>query len=199
MSETLATLSGLVMIVVVVFYFMQVAGGSSTPNPATWFIWLVVMAMNVVTYYFVSNGNFWPVLTPSIITLGILLIFIYSFNKGRLGKLGWMEWMTLGLAVVVGIFWQVTKDGTASNLMMQIILLIAFVPTVIGVISGKLKEKPLSWITAVISYVLLIASILCNDDWTWVQLAYPFFNGIVGNGSVALATQARRKKAPTED
>lgn len=193
MQEILATLSSVVMMAVVFIYYKQVSSGGSTPNPATWFICLVVMTMNVVTYYSVSNDNVWPVLTPTVITFGIMFILIYSSCKGRLGKLGWVEWLTLCLAVVVYIFQKVTGDNANSNLMIQVILLISFVPTIVGILRGQLKEKMFSWLTAIVSYVFLIASILCNTEWTWTQLAYPFVNGIIGNGSVALAAHLKRK------
>jgi hypothetical protein len=177
------------MVAVAVTYLLQVIRGSSIPNPATWFIWLVVMVLNTVTYYFVSKRNVWVVLTPSIITLGMLVILGYSTYTGRIGKVKRVEVVCFLLAVVVGTFWLTTRKAVISNLMMQIVLAISFVPTIIGLLKGELREKALPWNLAVLSYCFLIASILVGSEWTWVQLAFPAVNGIVGNGSVALITK----------
>jgi len=101
--------------------------------------------------------------------------------------------VVLFLSCVVGIFWKTTGDPVVSNLMMQIILVISFVPTLVGLIKRRLREKSLSWNLAVLSYCFLIVSIVSGSSWTWAQLAYPFFNGIVGNGSVAIASILTKK------
>jgi len=191
-SEILSILSGLMMAGVIAFYLRQVVNASSIPNPATWFIWFVVLGLNTVTYYFVSRGNIWRVITPAVTTAGILVILIYAFAKGRIGKVGTVEVVCLCLATVIGIFWKTTKDSNLSNLMLQIVLLISFVPTVVGLLRGNLREKSPPWDLAVLSYSLLIISILIGRSWTWIQLAHPIINGIVGNGSIAFIVRWKR-------
>jgi hypothetical protein len=188
-SELLSVLSGVAMLVFVVMYLRQIVLGASTPNPGTWIIWSTVMAMNTASYYFVVGENLWTVLMPVIITLGTLAILAYSCVAGRLGRVGAIEIIVLLLAGAVGIFWATTRDPVASNVMMQIVLIVSFIPTVVGLLRGELRETHLSWDCAVLSYGLLIASVLCTSNWTWVQLAFPFLNGIVGNGSVAIAAR----------
>lgn len=194
MSEFFSVLSGLAMIGVVVFYFRQITKGQSTPNPATWIISLVVMIINTLTYYFVSQKNVWLILTPSTIILGIVLIIIYSSIVGKLGKIGVVEIIAFLLAIAVGLFWQITKNSVVSNLMMQAIFIIGVIPTVIGVAKGNLKESPVSWTIAVVSYLFLIASILSRSEWTWAQLGYPIINGIFGNASVVVIAILKNKK-----
>lgn len=193
MSELFSVLSSVTMISVIFIYFGQVIGGVSTPNPATWITWFVVMAINTVTYYFVSQGSIWQILTPFVITCGILIILVFSLVKGKFGRIGTIDVIILSLSVVVGIFWKITRDPIASNLLMQVILVVSFVPTVVGLLKGRLREKSLSWNLAVLSYGFLIASIVSSSEWNWTQLAYPFLNGIVGNGSVAITAILTKK------
>lgn len=193
MSDILALLSGLVMISVAFIYLKQVYDGKSIPNPATWIIWFAAMALNTSTYYFISHQSILAVLTPGSITLGILVILIYSSSKGRIGKVGFVEIVVLIASVITGIFWGITKDSALANLILQGIFLISFIPTVVGLLKGELKEGTASWNAAVLSYLLLIASVLTSTEWDWVQLAYPILNGVIGNGSVALIARLRRK------
>jgi hypothetical protein len=193
MSELFSSLSGLTMIVAVSIYFVRVVGGTVTPNPTTWMIWLVVMTMNTVTYYFVSQGNFLQIITPLAVACGTLLVVLFSFLKGKFGKIGKIDVIVLCLSCAVGIFWKTTGDPVVSNLMMQIILLISFIPTVVGLIKGRLREKCLVWNLGVLSYCFLMVSILLSPSWTWTQLVYPFLNGVVGNGSVAVVVFLTKK------
>lgn len=189
MSELFSILSGLAMVCFVVVYIRQIVVGASTPNPGTWIIWFVVMAMNTVTYYFVTGESLWPLLTPAVVTTGLLFILAYSCVVGRFGRVGATEIVVLSLAGVVGVFWTTTKDPVMSNMMLQIVLAVSFIPTLFGLLRGELREASLSWDCAVLSYGLLMASVLSSANWTWAQLAYPFLNGVVGNGSIAIATR----------
>lgn len=194
MSEFFSSMSGLTMTLVVFVYLGQVVRGASTPNPATWLIWFVVMSMNTVTYYFVSQGNILQIITPLVITFGIFLIVLFSLVKGKFGRVGTVDKIVLFFSCFVGVFWKTTGDPVISNLMMQVILLISFMPTVVGLIKGRLREKSLSWNLAVLSYCFLVVSIISGSSWTWAQLAYPFFNGILGNGSVAVTVFLVKKR-----
>jgi len=194
MSETFSVLSGLVMVAVVFIYFSQVVGNASTPNPSTWVTCFGVMAMNTVTYYFVSQHSIRQIMTPLIITCGMMIILAFSLVKGKFGRIGSVDILIFLLSVFVGILWKITEDPVVSNLFMQAILLLSFVPTVVGLWKGRLREKSLSWNLAVLSYCFLIASILSSPGWNWVQLAFPFVNGVIGNGSVALTIFLIRKE-----
>jgi hypothetical protein len=195
MSELFSVLSGLAMLAFVAVYMWQTVLGVSTPNPGTWIIWSVVMAMNTASYYLITGENLWPLLTPVVINIGLLLILAYSCRAGKLGRVGATEIVVLLLAGVVGVFWTVTKNPVISNLMIQVVLTVSFIPTVFGLLRGELREASLSWDCAVLSYGFLLASVLCSSNWSWAQLAYPFFNGVLGNGSVAIATRIRKPSA----
>ncbi len=194
MQQLFSALSGAVIIATLFIYVKQVANSSSTPNPATWFITLLAIVANAATYYFVVNRNIWLMINPSIISFGILIILLYAIAKGRIGKVGWVEAITFLATLIIGVVWKMTEDSITANLLMQIILLSSFAPTVIRLARGESKEGALAWSIAVLSYTFQIASVLSGQEWNWRQLAYPIANGIIGNGSVALLAFARRNR-----
>ena len=113
--------------------------------------------------------------------------------KGEFVKLGRLDYVVILMVVIIGVFWQTTGDPITANLLLQLILLISFYPTVRGLLRRELREKPLPWNLAVISYVLLISAILI--DWksgAWLELIHPIVNGIIGNGSVALIANIQK-------
>ena len=187
MSELLALLAKIVLIICAFMYLRQVMKSESTPNPATWFMWLIIFTMNTVSYWTVVSGNIaqWAITLTSAVGLG--LIFSYALFKGKFGKVGGVEVASFLMAVGIGVFWKTTGNAVAANLLLQVIFLISFVPTVVGLRSGKLRERARPWDLTVLAYVLMVLAIVL--DWkegSALALVYPIINGIVGNGSVAL-------------
>ncbi len=175
------------IIVVLASYLRQVVKGHSTPNPATWFIWTVTTIMNAFSYFQVVDDFFTSLMTTTV-AFGISSIFAYSLIRGKFGRLGMMEWTSLAMALVIGIFWQVSGNAVIANLLLQVILAISFIPTVRGLLKHELKEKGLPWNLSVLAYSLMILSILVDPtvENRLIALVYPIVNGVVGNGSVAL-------------
>ncbi len=195
MKEVLTILSSLIFLAVICFYMKQLVQGQSTPNPATWVIWLLVSALNLFTYFAVVDGDMFKSLLSITMTSGIAFVFLYAFVKGKIGKAGKVEVFSFLLAVGVGILWQTTGNADISNLLLQGVFLISFVPTVIGLLKNELREKSLPWDLAVIAYVLQTAAIIV--DWSnssWVELGFPIVNGLLGNGSVALTIRIVKRR-----
>lgn len=194
MATVFSVLSSIMVIAVMVLYFRQTVKGSSTPNPATWFIWAVVGTMNLVTYYSVVRGNILEWIMTPCGTLGMLTIFTYALFKGKFGKIGVIEIACVILAIIVGIVWK-TCGPVVANISLQIIFAISFIPTASGLIKGHLREQPWPWALASASYMFQIFTVLCNftgEDWT--KLVYPIVNGVFGNGSILVIILALKKR-----
>lgn len=168
------------------FYLRQVVRGRSTPNPATWLIWLVIGLINATTYFLVVEGNLLRSLSLILVNLGILVITLYSFFRGKFSPIGATELSCLSMGLAVGVLWQVTGNPILANLTLQVVYLISFVPTILGLHRGRLYERPWPWVLAVGTYVFMILAVVAS--WrrdSWVALAHPVLNGLLGNGLVA--------------
>lgn len=194
MATVFSVLSSLTVVAVMILYLRQTVKGGSTPNPATWLIWLVVGVMNTVSYFSVVQGNLveW-VMTPCAV-LGTASIFFYALFKGKFGKVGIVEVVCFGLACVIGFFWKL-YGPIAANISLQVIYIISFCPTAIGLLKGRLREEPLPWVLAIVSFAFQVGAILCNfTDDSWTKLVYPVVNGVIGNGSVAVLIILLRRR-----
>ena len=193
MAIVFSALASITVTAVMVLYFRQTVKGSSTPNPATWLIWVVVGVMNLVSYYSVVRGNILEWIMTPCGTLGMIAIFIYALLKGKFGKVGATEIICIILAIIVGIIWK-TRGPVVANISLQVIFAISFYPTAAGLIKGRLRERPLPWALASMSYIFLVLTVLCNftgDDWT--KLVYPIVNGVFGNGSILVIILVLRR------
>ncbi|MBI3634443.1 MAG: hypothetical protein HY228_02380 [Candidatus Yonathbacteria bacterium] len=88
-------------------------------------------------------------------------------------------------------------DGVVANLLLQGVMVIAFVPTAVGIYDGRAKEKPFPWVLAVASYVLMTATIVIGWQGNWEALVHPLASGIGVNGALmVLAFRQQRRQVP---
>ena len=183
-NEILGLISGLLIIPVYLIYLFQVKKGYSTPNPATWSIWVIVMLLNGATY-FSMIGDLFESFIAIVVPLLLIILFVYISAKRKFVALGKTEIIILILTFCIGILWKITS-ATISNLCLQVILLFSFWPTIRGLLKNELSEKPLPWLLAVVAYFFTIAANLSDFSGDYIKLVFPIVNGVIGNGSVAV-------------
>ena len=194
LANILSVCASITAVVCYISYVRQILKGFSIPNPATVFIWFSVGILNALTYNTIVSENIWKSLI-FFTTSGLLcILFFYSLFRGKFAKFERTELLAVSMAFGIGIFWKTTGNAVVSNLLLQVIYIISFVPVLIGLHNGKLKEKSFAWVVAVVAYVFATAAILLEFDGNWLSLVPPVVTGIMGNGSVALFIVLKRKK-----
>lgn len=193
-SQTFGLLAGLTAIVTYAAYFRQTVKGRSTPNPATWLIWLLVGIINAFTYFTVVGGNIYQSLIVIVVTSCVCIVFIYSLFKGKLTRITRVEFTVLVLALLLGVFWQITKNDRLANLLLQLIYIFSYIPTMNGLLRGTGKEDPTAWFLASTAYLFAAIAVIADFQGDWLALFYPVVSGVLGNGTVAFIALARRPK-----
>jgi hypothetical protein len=194
-SYTFGLLAGIIALIAYGLYFKQTLGGKSTPNPATWAIWLLVGIINTITYFSVTGNNIWQSLIVIAVTFSVSIVFVYSLFRGKFSKISSMEIAIFILAVAIGIFWQITANDRISNLLLQGIYVISYIPTIFGIIRGTGKEHYVAWAAAFVAYLFSTASVGFDPSVDWIAFVHPIVNGLLGNGFiVALVIWKKFKK-----
>ncbi|MBN2458728.1 hypothetical protein JXB28_00430 [Candidatus Woesearchaeota archaeon] len=193
MSDLLGLLSGIIFLPVPFIYFRQIKQGGSTPHPITWLIALAVLTLNTFTYHDVVKGNWFKTTLPIVITVAMFFLVAYSFTKRKFGPIGKSGIITMVFALISFTYWFITRNNQQTNIVLQISLLVAWWPTLEGLLKGTLREKPLSWAISALAYSLLVASNILNYQGL-LPLLYPFVNGFLGNLSVAIIAFLRNRK-----
>ncbi|MBU1083418.1 hypothetical protein KKE14_03220 [Patescibacteria group bacterium] len=195
MSEVFAILSGLFMIAVGIVYFKQVIQGTSTPNPATWSIWVLTTSLNTGTYLSVAEGDWFKTSTTLACAIQCVVVFLYALFKGKFGKLDKTEIICLVCSIIIGTLWRITGNAILANILLQLVFVISFIPTVVGVLKKELREKQLPWDLAVMSHTWLVVSIVASwHTGSVYELFYPIIGGILGNGAVSVAVRSTNKE-----
>ena len=183
MTETISIIAGLFNVLAGSSYLKQVVKNESTPNPTTWIIWLVVTVINSATYFSVV-GNKWIALSSAITAIMVFLIFVLSLFKGKFTKLSKIDVVSLALAVVIGIFWQISGNAIISNISLQAVFIISFYPTINGLLTGASKENYFAWTMGCCSYILQICNIFLSPV-TLIALGFPAIQ-LIGQGYIAI-------------
>ena len=183
-SYLFGLIAGITALITYSLYFRQTLKGQSTPNPSTWAIWLFVGIINTITYFSVTNNNLWQTFVVIAVTFSVSIVFIYSLFKGKFTKVSKIEIIVFILALAIGIFWQITSNDRMSNLLLQGIYAISYIPTVTGIIKGTGKEHYIAWIAAFIAYSFSIVSVATGPQVDWIAYVHPIVNGLIGNGIV---------------
>ncbi len=186
MEQVFQSVGSFLLVLVYIFYLKQTIKGESTPNPATWLVWFVIMGINTITYFKIVDEDYFKTAIVIVGFTGITSIMIYSLIKGKFSKIRKLDFFLLIISIAIGIFWIISKNANISNLLLQIIIFISFLPTVIGLAQNRLKEKHLPWTLASVAYTLQTISLLINWDGNYYQLFLPIINGILGNGLIPI-------------
>ncbi len=193
LSQIFGTLSGVFALVAYAMYFRQMAKGDSTPNPVSWLIFFLASVINSFTYFSVVQSNIWQSLFVIVITACLFAVLVYSLFKGKFTKIHPLEIATFVLAILVGIYWQMSDNARIANLALQAIYVIGYIPTYVGLIKGYAKENHASWAVAVVAYIFATFSLVANFPADWIAFVSPILNGIIGNGIVIyLILRAKR-------
>lgn len=171
------------------------------PNPISFGIWLAIDILNVLTYRSFSTH----IIVPIVSTFGVCFIFVLSLYRVISRK----KTFTVTVAdyicmVIVGIciVLYYAINGIAANALVQVMLIIGFIPIIDDLLKGSRKEPVLAWFFLSIGYLCLsidTASTYClKDVCTYkgvVELSYPILQGCLGCGFVSFLAYYKRGKA----
>ncbi len=157
-------------------------------NKVTWGISAAIMLLQAGTYFeIVRAGNPWIATNSIIVAVGFMFIFIYSFIYGRYAKLNGVDWVSLAVGIATVVIWKFTGNAKAANLILQTAVVVSFIPTIVGLFQGRLREKPWPWFIGVISYVFIIVAIFLQYGFSnLAAFVYPILIGILINGFIGL-------------
>jgi hypothetical protein len=152
----LVVIASLLAIVGNIHYLRDVIQGRVKPHPYTWFIWTIVSC--VVFFGQVAKGAGIGAIPTAFAEVFTVIIFLYSLKYGfknppRIDK------YFLALALLGLIPWFITKDPTISVIIVVLIDLVAFVPTLHKTYFHSQSETPILYGSNVLRHSLIISTL----------------------------------------
>lgn len=190
MKEALAIIAAVLAVVGNISYLRDVVKGVVQPHPYTWFIWSIV---SMTTFFGGLAGGAGIGALPTGVAEGFtILIFLFSlkcFFKGGVGVIRTIDHYFLAAALIGLIPWFYTKDPTISVVIVVLIDIVAFIPTLRKTWSHPETERPLLYGTNVARHILTLFSLQSyNVATTAHSIAM-----IVTNSVMTLFINRRRK------
>lgn len=174
-----------------VVYGLKAGKGQSSPNFATWAVWVLATALNAATYLYMS-GDWVKALQPFAGAGACAAIFVLALKNGQFRKIGGVEWSMLLVSTMAVLVWYAKRDASYANLLLQSAFVISFIPTIKQIWRNPVNESALPWFMWGGAYVLLTATILMRWQGNAAELAYPinsfFWHSLAG----VLATRSVR-------
>jgi len=156
----LAIIASILAIVGNISYLKDVFKGRVVPHPYTWFIWSIV---SMTTFFGgLAKGAGIGALPTGIAEGFTIIIFLFSlkslFQKNR-GHIRKVDHYFLVIALLGLIPWMLTKDPTLSVVIVVLIDIVAFIPTLRKTWEYPHTEKPLLYEMNVARHVLTFLSL----------------------------------------
>ncbi len=160
MKESLAIIASILAVVGNISYLKDVFIGRVIPHPYTWFIWSIV---SMTTFFGgLAKGAGIGALPTGIAEFFTIIIFIFSLKyvfQGKAGHIRRVDNYFLVVAVLGLIPWALTKDPTISVVIVVLIDIVAFVPTLRKTWLHPNTEKPLLYEMNVARHILTLFSL----------------------------------------
>lgn len=160
MKESIAAIAAILAFVGNISYLRDVFRGRVKPHPYTWFIWSIV---SLVTFFGQLAKGAGVGAIPTGVSEGFtILIFIFSLKyafRGGAGTIRKSDHYFLAAALLGLIPWAITSDPTISVVIVVLIDVIAFVPTLRKTYQKPETEKPLLYEMNVMRHLLALFSL----------------------------------------
>ncbi len=159
-KEILAVCATLLAVIGNISYLRDVVRERVHPHPYTWFIWSIV---SMTTFFggLVKGAGIGAL--PTGVAEGFtILIFLFSLKylfKGRAGPIRKIDHYFLVVALLGLVPWILTKDPTVSVVIVVLIDIVAFIPTLRKTWTHSDSERPRLYEMNVSRHILTLFSL----------------------------------------
>ncbi len=183
LSIVLAILSGVGHTTAYIDYNRKILKGNTTPNGATWAIWSTLALVSSFSYIS-ATGDIWKAIIPITNILLCIGTFAMALCLGKFQKLDVADWVALCLGIFAVVVWKFST-ATYANVIVQVAIIIGFVPTWKSVWRDPSCEQQRPWWIWSATYCVALAVVFLRWRNQWIDLIYPA-NCILLHASVAV-------------
>lgn len=130
------------------------------PALAMWIFFTLAVAMSLATYIKSGNYNLQDNILNStdLIMVSLISFVIYFFGDSQT-RFNLFDKLLLGVVVLIIIFWIFSHEHIISNLLIQAILVIAYIPVIARMFKSRSNQEPFSvWIALMLAPALALIS-----------------------------------------
>ena len=130
------------------------------PALAMWLFFTLAVALSLITYMADGEYSFWDNILNTtdifLVSTVSVFIFIYGDKSTRFNK---FDTACLIAVLLIIVFWVISKNHIATNLLIQLILVIAYFPVIKRLIKSKENTEPfIVWIGMMLAPIFALIS-----------------------------------------
>ncbi|HAN19123.1 MAG: hypothetical protein A2X13_02485 [Bacteroidetes bacterium GWC2_33_15] len=130
------------------------------PALAMWIFFTLAVVMSLITYLADGNYSIWDNIlnTTDILLVSTVSVFIYIYGD-KSSKFNKFDTVCLIAVLLIIIFWIISRNHVITNLLIQLILVIAYFPVIKRLIKSKENTEPFTvWIGMMLAPVFALIS-----------------------------------------
>lgn len=183
----LGTIAVIIAVISYIPYFRDIFAGKTKPHAFTWLVWAILNGIAFAGQVHDNGGaGAWAVGFTTLATFSIFLIALVKGEK----DIRRFDWLCLIGAMLSLIPWIITSEPLISVILITIIDVFGFMPTVRKSIRKPHQETLTTYALSTLKYGLVVAAL---QSYTLVTVLFPLSIAIL-NGLFVLLLLIRRRQ-----
>jgi hypothetical protein len=193
MAISLSVLAGFMHVLAFWIYHNQMLKGFSTPQLGTWGLWVFISTMNCISYIAMS-GDLVKGILPIMSTVACIWVFLKATTKKSFVRFDFWDKIVFWIGMTALGFWWYYRSATYGNLLLQISIVISFIPTYRGIWEKpETERKVLPWFVWSGAYLFTLTTVILRWEGQYQDIVYPV-NGFVMHAGVGFLAIRKEDK-----
>ena len=187
MAEILMAAANVALVVAFVIYNKSIFQNKSQPNVVSWLLWALLTAVNAITYIIMSVD--WVKGALAIVAFFVCAAtFFISLLNGKFSKLNLLDVVALVIGLLSITVWLAFDSATYAHLVLQIGMIVPFIPTYSDLWNKKTAENPVPWFMWSAAYLIGALVVVLRWQGQYEDLVFPLRTFVLhfGVGLIAL-------------
>lgn len=167
-----ASLAGTWSLIAFITYSWKTLSGETHPNISSWAIWSFLTILNFTSYKKVT-GDWVKAILPTANAVMTLVTLFCALRTGSFEKLGLIDSICCLLGLSAGLAWYLEKSPTLAQILLQIAIVIGFIPTFIGAYHSPGSELWQSWALWTIAFASQFIAVKYTWKGKYIDFLYP--------------------------
>lgn len=185
-SRALAILAGFLSLAAYVSYNYLNTAGKASPNISSWAVWAFITILNFTSYKKMT-GDWVKSALPTASSIMCIVTVITATYTGSIRALSTVDQICFWTGVLAGLGWWISKSAVLAQVLLEVALVIGFIPTITGVWHTPSGEPTISWLFWTASFATQFFVV----KYTWrgklIDFLYPV-NLAIFHGAVFVLT-----------
>lgn len=152
-SRICAVLAGFLSVLAFMLYNWKNFAGQTHPNVSSWAVWGFITVLNFTSYKKMT-GDWVKSVLPTVDSALCIVTAILALHTGSIRSLSVTDQACFWLGVSAGAGWWVFKSASFAQVLLQLALIVGFIPTLAGVWHQPEIEPSQSWLLWTGSFVV---------------------------------------------